>query len=132
MDTKKYTTKIPKKTFLKENGKLIEYTPSKIYFLGGYQDKKYEGLGYVMYDNALRPLYTKSGLLIKNKKFAGEDIPINNRKETISILKTRLKHQQNEVKEAKKKLGMPGYTQSYLKRMQGNVEQTKKLIKKYE
>ena len=49
-----------------------------------------------------------------------------------AMLKDRLKHQQSEVKEAKKKLGTPGYTKAYLKRMQGNVCQTKKLIKKYE
>ena len=53
-------------------------------------------------------------------------------KRILRMLKTRLKHQQSEVKEAKKKFGTPGYTKAYLKRMQGNVCQTKKLIKKYE
>lgn len=48
-----------------------------------------------------------------------------------AILTERLAHQQREVDDAKAKLGQPGYTQAYLRRMIANCEQTRRYLKKY-
>lgn len=47
------------------------------------------------------------------------------------MLEARLKHQQAEVLEATRNLGEKGFSKAYLRRMQKNVEQTKRLIRKY-
>lgn len=46
----------------------------------------------------------------------------------IKILEKRLKHQQEEVKEARKNVGLPAFSKAYLNRMVGNVKQTKKML----
>lgn len=48
-----------------------------------------------------------------------------------AILTERLAHQQREVDEARAKIGQPGYTQAYLRRMVANCQQTKRYLKKY-
>lgn len=48
--------------------------------------------------------------------------------DAIKILTKRLKHQQEEVKEAKRNLGLPAFSKAYLNRMVGNVNQTKKML----
>ena len=50
---------------------------------------------------------------------------------TVQLLIERLKHQQSEVREAQKKLGSPGFSAAYLKRMVGNCAQTKKALAYY-
>ena len=49
-----------------------------------------------------------------------------------AILTQRLSHQQREVDEARAKLGQPGYTRAYLRRMVANCEQTKRYLRKLE
>lgn len=49
-----------------------------------------------------------------------------------AILTERLAHQQREVDEAKAKIGQPGYTKAYLRRMIANCEQTKRYLRKYQ
>lgn len=49
-----------------------------------------------------------------------------------AILTERLAHQQREVDEARARLGQPGYTAAYLRRMIANCNQTKRYLKKYE
>lgn len=50
-------------------------------------------------------------------------------KQDIKILTRRLKHQSEEVREAKRNLGKShAFTKSYLNRMAGNVKQTKKML----
>lgn len=48
--------------------------------------------------------------------------------DAIKILTKRLKHQQEEVKEAKRNLGLPAFSKAYLNRMIGNVNLTKKML----
>lgn len=50
----------------------------------------------------------------------------------VRVLRSRLRHQLSEVIDAKKNLGKPGYSAAYLRRMQANCQQTKRMIKKYE
>ena len=50
-------------------------------------------------------------------------------KTDIKILSVRLKHQSDEVREAKRNLGKShAFTKAYLNRMMGNVKQTKKML----
>lgn len=50
-------------------------------------------------------------------------------KTDIKILSVRLKHQSDEVREAKNKLGKShAFTKAYLNRMIGNVKQTKRML----
>lgn len=46
----------------------------------------------------------------------------------IKILEKRLKHQQTEVVEARRNLGLPAFSKAYLNRMIGNVKLTKKML----
>ena len=48
-----------------------------------------------------------------------------------AILTERLAHQQREVDEARAKIGQPGYTAAYLRRMIANCQQTKRYLRKY-
>lgn len=49
----------------------------------------------------------------------------------ITLLEKRLKHQQEEVDEANKKLGKAGFSKAYRDRMVANCNQTKRMLNYY-
>ena len=53
-------------------------------------------------------------------------------KQGIKLLRERLKHQQSEVVQARKKLGLPAFGKRYLARMKSNCEATRKMLRGYE